>query len=114
MIMEFRSHVGSFTLHREASQIISDIYDLHTNATERAIFTSATSLGVRLLYFHYLARVKTLQRIGVGPLPVVLQGASEETRKRILTSTKEISDLMLVYCPSVSSSHFPELQVQQL
>jgi len=50
-----------------------------------------------------------------GALPVVLQGASEEQRKRILTSTKENLDFDVGLLPlCFLLSHFPELQVQQL
>jgi len=113
MIMEFRSHVVRLLLHREASQIISDTYDLHTNATERAILLR-DFFGREATLLPLPGKGENVTKDGRGALPVVLQGASEEQRKRILTSTKENLDLMLVYCPSVSSFHFPELQVQQL
>ncbi|KAH9960681.1 ARM repeat-containing protein [Russula dissimulans] len=93
MIMELRSHVVRLLLHREASQTISDIYDLHTNATERAIILR-DFFGREAALLPLPGKGENVTKDGRGALPIVLQGASEEQRKRILTSTKENLDLM--------------------
>jgi pumilio family protein 6 len=99
MIMEFRSHVVRLLLHREASQVIAEIYELHANATERAI-----------LLRHFYGREAALfplpgkdgTKDGRVGLPATLQGASEEQRRRILASLRENLDLMLVFHPPSS------------
>ncbi|KAH9991199.1 ARM repeat-containing protein [Russula compacta] len=94
MIMEFRSHVVRLLLHREASQIIADIYELHANATERAILLrDLYGREAALLPLPHKGEDTTKdERVG---LPAVLQGASEEQRRRILASLRENLDLML-------------------
>ncbi|KAI0251069.1 ARM repeat-containing protein [Lactifluus subvellereus] len=93
MIMEFRSRVIRLLLHREASQIIADIYELYANATERSIL-------LRDFYGREAALLPLPQKDDDatkdvrGGLPVVLQGAYEEQRRRILTSLRENLDLM--------------------
>lgn len=94
--MEFRSHVVRLLLHREASQIIADIYELHANAMERAILLR-DFYGREAALFplpHKGEDTTKDERVG---LPAVLQGASEEQRRRILASLRENLDLMLVY-----------------
>ncbi|KAI9464766.1 armadillo-type protein [Russula earlei] len=88
MIMEFRSHVVRLLLHREASQVIADIYELHANATERAIL-------LRDFYGREAALLPLPQKITKDEQGVFLQGASEEQRKRILTSLRENLELMI-------------------
>jgi pumilio homology domain family member 6 len=102
MIMEFRSHVIRLLLHREASQIIADIYDLHTNATERAILLR-DFYGRETALLPLPQKDEDATKDVRGGLPIVLQGASAEQRRRILASLKENLDLMLV----PSFSRFP-------
>ena len=108
MIMEFRSHVIRLLLHREASQIIADIYELHANATERSIL-------LRDFYGREAALLPLPQKDDDatkdvrGGLPVILQSANEGQRRRILTSLKENLDLMLVYSLSCFASPLPRV-----
>lgn len=109
MITEFRSHVIRLLLHRDASQIIADIYDLHANATERAILL-CDFYGREAALFPLPG--KDTPKDGRGGLPATLQGATEEQRKRILTSLRENLALMLVLALSCCSIYYLRLQVQ--
>ncbi|KAI9457592.1 ARM repeat-containing protein [Lactarius psammicola] len=93
MIMEFRSHVPRLLLHREASQVIADIYELHTNSAERAILLRDFYGREAALLPLNLSSEDTTKDVR-GGLPVVLRGASEDQRRRILASLKENLDLM--------------------
>ncbi|KAI0300132.1 ARM repeat-containing protein [Multifurca ochricompacta] len=93
IIMEFRSYVIRLLLHREASQIIADIYELHGNAMERAILLrDFYGREAALLPLPYSS--DDASKDVRGGLPVALQGASEEQRRRILVSLRENLDLM--------------------
>jgi pumilio homology domain family member 6 len=96
MIMEFRSHVVRLLLHREASQIIADIYELHTNATERAILLR-DFYGREAALHPPPQRGEDATKDGRSGLSMVLQGASAGQRKRILASLSENLNLMLAY-----------------
>lgn len=95
MTTEFRSHVIRLLLHREASQIIADIYDLHANATERAILI-CDFYGREAALLPLPGKGEDSSKDGRGGLPATLKGATEEQRKRILTSLRENLALMLV------------------
>ncbi|KAH9003348.1 ARM repeat-containing protein [Lactarius hatsudake] len=93
MIMEFRSHVPRLLLHREASQVIAEIYELHTNSAERAILLR-NFYGREAALLPLTMSSEDSTKDVRGGLPVVLQGASEDQRRRILASLKENLDLM--------------------
>jgi pumilio family protein 6 len=113
MIMEFRSHVVRLLLHREASQIIADIFEIHANATERTVLLrDFFGREAALLPLPHKGEEST--KVGRSCLSVVLQNASVEQRRRILASLSENLNLMLV-CPFCRMSVlYPGLQVQQL
>ncbi len=96
--MEFRSHVPRLVLHREASQVIADIYELHTNSAERAILLRDFYGREAALLPLTLSSEDPTKDVR-GGLPVVLQGASEDQRRRILASLRENLDLMSVHSP---------------
>ena len=96
IIMEFRSHVIRLLLHREASQVIADIYELHTNATERAILLR-DFYGREVALLPLPQKGEDATKDGRGGLSVVLQEASEEQRRRILTSLKDNLNLLFVH-----------------
>jgi pumilio family protein 6 len=96
MIMEFRSHVIRLLLHREASQIIADFYDLYTNATERAILLR-DFYGREVALLPLPRKSEDAKMDGHGGLSVVLQEASEDQRRRILASLSENLNLMLAH-----------------
>ena len=96
VIMEFRSHVIRLLLHREASQIIADIYDLYANATERAILLR-DFYGREVALLPLPSKGEDAKKDGRGGLSVVLQEASGEQRRRILASLSENLNLMLAH-----------------
>jgi pumilio homology domain family member 6 len=96
MITEFRSHVIRLLLHREASQIIADIYDLYANATERAILLR-DFYGREVALLPLPSKGEDAKKDGRGGLSVVLQEASGEQRRRILASLSENLNLMLAH-----------------
>ena len=98
MIMEFRSHIIRLLLHREASQIIADIYELHTNASERAILLR-DFYGREVALLPLPGKGEDATKDGRGGLSVVLQEASEEQRRRILASLRDNLNLMLAHSP---------------
>ncbi|KAH9975311.1 armadillo-type protein [Lactifluus volemus] len=93
IIMEFRSHVIRLLLHREASQIIADIYELYSNATQRAILLR-DFYGRESALLPLPQKDEDATKDVRGGLPIVLQGANAEQRRRILASLKENLDLM--------------------
>lgn len=96
--MEFRLHVVRLLLHRDASQVIADIYDLYANATERAILLR-NFYGREAALLPLPAKGEDATKDGRGPLPVILQGATDDQRRRILASLKENLELMSVFNP---------------
>jgi pumilio family protein 6 len=90
-------------LHREASQIVADIYDLHANATERAILLR-DFYGREAALLPLPSKSEDSTRQGRSGLSATLQGETEEQRRRILSSLKENLDLMLV-CTLMSVLH---------
>jgi pumilio family protein 6 len=106
MITEFRSHVVRLLLHREASLVIADIYDLYTNATERAILLR-DFYGREVALLPLPAKGEDATKDGRSGLAALLQGASEEQRKRILASLKENLDIMLIITHFYSSVSYP-------
>jgi len=110
--MEFRSHVVRLLLHREASQIIADTFELHANATERAVLLR-DFFGREAALLPLPRKGEEATKDGRSGLSVVLQNASAEQRRRILASLSENLNLMLV-CPLFRMSViYPGLQVQQ-
>lgn len=89
IISELRGHVLRLLLHREASTVIADAFELHANAYER-------SLLVRDFYGKE-ATLFSLSTVGSEAdkekakkgLKGVLEDASPEQRARILNATKE-------------------------
>ncbi len=94
--MEFRSHVVRLLLHREASQIIADTFELHANATERAVLLR-DFFGREAALLPLPRKGEEATKDGRSGLSVVLQNASAEQRRRILASLSENLNLMLVW-----------------
>jgi pumilio family protein 6 len=98
IIAEFCSHVVRLLLHREASQVIADIYDLYANASERAILLR-NFYGREAALLPLPAKGEDATKGWCGSLPAILQGATEDQRRRILASLKENLELMSVFKP---------------
>jgi pumilio family protein 6 len=89
ILTELRGHVLRLLLHREASSVIADVFELYTNTYER-------SLLVRDFYGKEAA-LFSLSTVGSEEdkdqakkgLRGVLEDASPDQRTRILNATKE-------------------------
>ena len=88
MLQEFQGTVMRLLLHREASSVLADSFELYANAYERSI-----------LLKDFYGKEATLFSITVGSdeekekskkgLRGVLEGADKERRKRVMNSVKE-------------------------
>ncbi len=80
ILSELQLHLLKLLLHREASPIISDAYDLYTNATQRQ----------QMLKSLYGREVMLFRDSGAtGGLQGLLENSDAEKRKRILAALKE-------------------------
>ena len=98
ILLEFQKSIIRLLLHREASSVIADAFDLYSNAFERslllqefygkevALFSAALNKGTSVT-----EEEKMQLRKGLSG---ALEGADVERRKRILASVKENIDLM--------------------
>ncbi|KZV94457.1 ARM repeat-containing protein [Exidia glandulosa HHB12029] len=84
ILAEFKGHVVRLLLHREASQIVADAYELWANAADRAML-------VRDFYGKEAALFSAQTPTG---LKGILNGADDEKRKRILTGVREQLELV--------------------
>ncbi|KAG8693814.1 pumilio domain member 6, partial [Ceratobasidium sp. 394] len=87
ILSEFHSHVIRLLLHREASPILADAYDLHASAAERNLLLR-DFYGKEVALFDSAA----IQKAG---LRGALENAAPERRKRVLGSVAE--SLMLIF-----------------
>ncbi|KAI0029907.1 ARM repeat-containing protein [Vararia minispora EC-137] len=88
IILEFKGHIRRLLLHREASRVLADVYELHANAYER-------SLLVRDLYGRETALFSNHSedkgRIRAG-LTGVLEDLDSEKKRRVLAAVRESLD----------------------
>ncbi|KAH7890344.1 armadillo-type protein [Phlebopus sp. FC_14] len=88
ILLEFQSHVLRLLLHREASGVLADAFELYANAYERSIL-------VRDFYGKETALFSTNRGTGEEKevmkkgLRGVLEGVEGERRKRVLVALKE-------------------------
>lgn len=90
ILREFQGHVLRLLLHREASSVLADAFELYTNAYERSILLrdfygkEASLAGVSVT----AGSAEEKERAKKG-LKGVLEGLEGERRKRVLTAVKE-------------------------
>lgn len=96
ILAEFHGHILRLLLHKEATRVLADAYELYTNATQRAV----------LLRDFYGKEVVLFEPKADGPsgLKNVLEGAEREKRKRILGALKE--NLALMYALGLTTHEF--------
>ena len=88
ILLEFQPHVLRMLLHKEASSVIADAFELYANAYERTILLR-DFYGKEASLFtvtHGSEEDKELAKKGLGGL---LEGADTERRRRILGSVKD-------------------------
>ncbi|KAF8316109.1 ARM repeat-containing protein [Clavulina sp. PMI_390] len=87
ILSEFHDHVMKLLLHREASPIIADAYELYANAPERDRLLLDLFGKEAALFQPSTAATSSAQ--GPRGLQAVLLGADSERRKRVLSSLKD-------------------------
>ena len=90
ILREFQGHVLRLLLHREASSVLADAFELYANAYERSILLrdfygkEASLAGVSVT----AGSAEEKERAKKG-LKGVLEGLEGERRKRVLNAVKE-------------------------
>ncbi|KZT52352.1 ARM repeat-containing protein [Calocera cornea HHB12733] len=87
ILQEFQKDVIRLLLHREGSQVVADAYELYCNAAEKALL-------LRDFYGKEVALFDS-QKLGKGGLKAVLEGATVERRRRVLSAVQE--NLMTIF-----------------
>jgi hypothetical protein len=93
ILVEFHGHVLRLLLHKEATRVVADAYELYTNAAQRALL-------VRDFYGKEVALFEPKIN-GPSGLKDVLKGAERERCKRILGALKE--NLATMYALELSA-----------
>lgn len=88
ILLEFQTHVLKLLLHREASSVLADAFELHANAYERTILLRDFYGKEATLFSVTSGSEKDKERAKRG-LSGVLEGADKEQRRRILLAMKD-------------------------
>ncbi|KAJ7471227.1 armadillo-type protein [Mycena galericulata] len=87
ILLEFQGHVLRLLLHREATSVLSDAFELYTNAYERTLLVRDFYGKETALFTMTSGSAEDKERARKG-LAGVLEGADPERRKRVLSSMK--------------------------
>jgi len=88
ILLEFQSHVIRLLLHREASGVLADAFELHANAYERSILLREF-YGKEAALFTVTRGSEQDKEAAKQGLNGVLEGADAERRRRILVAVQE-------------------------
>ncbi|KAJ7773430.1 armadillo-type protein [Mycena metata] len=88
ILMEFQGHVLRLLLHREASSVLADAFELYTNAYERTLLVR-DFYGKETALFTVTSGTDDDKERARKGLAGVLEGADPDRRKRVLASMKE-------------------------
>ncbi|TFK45263.1 ARM repeat-containing protein [Heliocybe sulcata] len=88
ILVEFQGHVLRLLLHREASRVIADAYELYGNAYERSILLRDFYGKEASIFSVTSGSDADVERSKKG-LVGVLEGTQGETRRRVLASLKD-------------------------
>ncbi|KAF9527234.1 armadillo-type protein [Crepidotus variabilis] len=88
ILLEFQSSVLRMLLHKEASSVLADAFELYANAYERSILLREF-YGKEANLFNFTSGSEADKELGKKGLSGVLEGADAERRRRILTAVKE-------------------------
>ncbi|KAF9235950.1 armadillo-type protein [Melanogaster broomeanus] len=88
ILLEFQSHVLRLLLHREASSVLADTFELYANAYERSILLR-DFYGKETALFSTSRGTDGEKEIAKKGLRGVLEGLEGERRKRVLAALKE-------------------------
>ncbi|KAJ7661236.1 puf family RNA-binding protein [Mycena rosella] len=87
ILLEFQGHVLRLLLHREATSVLSDAFELYTNAYERTLLVRDFYGKEIALFTMTSGSAEDKERARKG-LAGVLEDADPERRKRVLSSMK--------------------------
>ncbi|KAK7045679.1 Pumilio y domain member 6 [Paramarasmius palmivorus] len=90
MLLEFQGHVLKLLLHREATSVLADAFELYANAYERSILLREF-YGKETALFTSTSNDQEKEKAKKGLLGVI-EGADKERRKRTLAAVKEALD----------------------
>jgi len=88
ILLEFQSHVLRMLLHREASSVLADAFELYANAYERTILLREFYGKEAALFSLTSGSDEEKERAKKG-LSGVLEGADPERRRRTLAAVKD-------------------------
>ncbi|KAJ7718347.1 hypothetical protein B0H16DRAFT_1797582 [Mycena metata] len=88
ILMEFQGHVLRLLLHREASSVLADAFELYTNAYERTLLVR-DFYGNETALFMVTSGTDNDKEHAHKGLAGMLEGADPDRRKRVLASMKE-------------------------
>jgi pumilio family protein 6 len=88
ILTEFQSHVLRLLLHREASSVLADAFELYANAYERALLLRDFYGKEATLFTVTAGSEADRERVKKG-LRGILEGADPERRKRIMNAVKD-------------------------
>jgi pumilio homology domain family member 6 len=88
ILLEFQSYVPRMLLHREASAVLADAFELYANAYERAILLRDFYGKEVALFSQATGSDQEKEKVKRG-LRGVLEDLSAERRKRVLGAVKE-------------------------
>ncbi|KAF5346526.1 hypothetical protein D9756_010027 [Leucocoprinus leucothites] len=94
ILQEFQSNILRLLLHREATSVLADAFELYANAYERTFLLRDFYGKDALLFSVTSGSAEDKERAKKG-LAGLLEGANEERKKRTLSAVKE--NLLLVF-----------------
>ena len=89
ILTELRGHVLRLLLHREASSVISDVFELYASSYERSLLVRDLYGKEAALFSSTTVGSEEDKDKAKRGLQGVLEGASPDQQTRILTATKE-------------------------
>lgn len=96
ILLEFQSSVIRMLLHREASSVLADAFDIYANPYERTILLREFYGKEAILFNFTSGSAADIARAKKG-LKGLLEGVDTERGKRILNSLKENLENMFVW-----------------
>ncbi|KAM6495204.1 Armadillo-type fold [Amanita muscaria] len=88
ILSEFQSHVLRLLLHREASSVLADAFELYVNAYERSLLLR-DFYGKEANLFTVTASTEADKERAKKGLRGALEGADQERKRRIMNAAKE-------------------------
>lgn len=96
ILLEFQGSVRRLLLHREASGVLADAFELYANAYERSLLLKDFYGKEANLFTVTTGSAEDKEKAKMG-LTGLLQGAEKERRKRIMSAMQENLRAMSVF-----------------